>query len=167
MNELRTAIVGLVAVVVGFAGAWFVLGARSAQLAKENDDLRRHGHQARPVDVNPSSDLGDPASLQRKLIGRWATVVQKSRLGRINLIFDLQTDGTVRWESTTGSEATEIASGAWKLEPGGIHFAVTIVDPRSPDKGLQRATTAKIVDLIGACLTLEVDGVEWEFFRTT
>ena len=158
MNDLRTAIVGIVAVTIGFAGAWMVFGARNAQLTEENSVLRQQTGQL----IQQIDDQPNPEAL---LVGRWATMVDKTRLGKIELIFELREDRSVRWESIHANKVTDIARGTWKLVDHGIHFAVTIVDERSPEKGQKKTTIATIKELGQTCLTLEVDGAEWVFHR--
>ncbi len=159
-NDLRTAAVALVAVVIGFVGAWFVLGARATQLAADNDTLRRQAAQL----IQQIDDTRAPRG-EEDLLGRWATTVEKSRLGKIELIFEMHRDGSVVWESVSDKKQRQIASGKWRLEGGDIHFAVTVTDEQSPEKGRSRTTVAHIEELTADCLTLIVDGDKWSFHR--
>ena len=160
MNDLRTAIVALVAVVVGFAGAWLVFGARTADLIEENKVLR--GQRGHLIQQTENDSPTDQAHL---LVGTWSTTVEKSRLGQIDLVFDLQDDGDVVWRSVSDAKSTTIAQGKWKVLDDGIHFAVTIVDDRSSDKGKSRTTVAQIKELGKSCLSVVVDGTYWSFHR--
>lgn len=158
-NDLRTAVVALFAVVVGFVGAWFVLGARATQLAEDNEALRRQAALIQQI-----ADARPPRG-EEQLLGRWATTVEKSRLGKIELIFDMRGDGSVVWQSVSDKQQREIASGQWRLDRDDVHFAVTVTDEQSPEKGRSRTTVASIEELTTDCLTLIVDGDEWSFHR--
>lgn len=161
MTELRIFLVALIAVVVGFAGAWMVFGARATKLAEENDLLRRQSGQL-------IQQLDQTQFDERRLVGRWSTIVEKSRLGKIELIVDLRPDGSVAWQSAASGKTNPIADGRWKLQsPQEIAFDLTIVDEHSPDKGQERSTLVTIRESTPSCLVLDVDGGEWVFLRTT
>lgn len=162
MNDLRTAVVGLFAVVVGFAGAWMVFGGRAARLEEENSVLRDRQRNQLVQEIDSSS-----GESRRMLVGRWATTIDKSRLGRIELVFELREDGSVLWQSLNDQEFTTIAKGKWRLEDEDIHFTVTIVDENSPDKGEENTTVARINELTAGCLSLIVDGDNWSFHRAS
>jgi hypothetical protein len=161
MNELRIFIIALVAVVVGFVGAWMVFGSRVAKLADENNTLRQQtGQLIQQLD----SGKFDPS----KLIGRWATTVEKARTGKIELIVDFHADGRVMWESASNGEMHPIAEGTWNFRsPGEIDFDLVIVNERSPDRGKKRATLATVRESTPSCLVLDVEGGEWVFLRTS
>lgn len=160
MNELRIFMIALVAVVVGFAGAWMVFGTRAAKLADENDLLRQQTGQL-------IQQIDDSRFDQRKLIGRWATTVEKVNTGKVELIVDFRADGNVAWQSASGGKTHPIAEGNWQYSsPGTITFDLLIVNPRSPEKGKRRSTTATIRDATPSILVLDVDGSEWVFVRT-
>ena len=161
MNELRIFIVALLAVVVGFAGAWMVFGARAAKLADENNVLRQQTGQL-------IQQLDDGTFDERKLLGRWATTVEKARTGKIELIVDFRNDGSVTWQSASGGQVHSIAEGNWIFHsPGEIDFDLLIVNERSPDKGRRRTTLATIREATPSCLVLDVEGSEWVFLRTS
>jgi hypothetical protein len=161
MNELRIFIIALLAVVVGFAGAWMMFGTQAAKLASENDVLRQQAGQL-------IQQLDDGQFSQRRLIGRWATTVEKARSGKIELIVTFNDDGSVAWESASGGQRHPIAEGQWKFQsPAAIDFDLLIVNERSPDKGQRRSTLATIRDATPSCLVLDVDGSEWVFLRTS
>ncbi len=162
MSDIRTAIVGFAAVVIGFAGAWMVFGGRAAKLERENIVLRQQQRGQLTQQLNET-----PADPSKQLIGKWATTVAKSRLGRAELIFELRDDGSVVWRSVQEQKFTEIAVGTWTLDGDQLSFVVTIVDDRSADKGQQKTTVARIKELSSSCLSLEVEGDEWAFHRTT
>ena len=135
-----------------------VLSSRVARLAEENDTLRQQtGRLIQQInDARPGQD---------GLIGRWATTVEKSRLGRIELVFELHQDGSVVWQSVREKQQNEIAVGQWRLDRDSVHFAVIVTDAGSPEKGRQKSTVAAIKELTTRCLTLIVDGDEWSFRR--
>lgn len=162
MNDLRTALVAFLAVVAGFTGAWLLFGARTAQLAEENTSLRQQTSQLIQQLDGPPQRPDDVA-----LLGRWSTIVEESRLGEIELVFELQENGEVLWESLAQGKSKVIADGRWTLEGDKIHFAVTIVDEESPESGQQKATTAIIKEITEAGMVLDVNGVEWSFHRNT
>ncbi len=162
MNDLRTAIVGFVAVAVGFGGAWMVFGSRAARLEEENNILRDRQRSQVVQEIGNS-----PSDSRRLLVGRWATTVDKSRVGRIELIFELREDGSVFWESSAESQSTMIAEGDWRLDGENIYFDVIIVDESSPEKGLEKSTIAEVKELTESCLSLIVDGDNWSFHRTS
>lgn len=157
MNELRIFIVALLAVVVGFAGAWMVFGSRAAKLASENQVLREQkGQLIQQLD----RDNFDP----RLLVGRWATTVEKSDRGKVELIVELRDGGIATWQSSTPAGIEPIAEGKWKFRaPSDIDFDLLIVSPRSPDKGQRRTTLATIRDATSSLLVLDVEGTEWVF----
>lgn len=161
MNEIRIFIIAIIAVVVGFAGAWMVFGGRAAKLADENNVLRAQtGQLIQQLDSNQF----DP----RKLVGRWVTTVERTRSGRVELIVDLRDDGKAIWESASGGAMHPIADGQWKFEsPAAIDFDLLIVNERSAEKGKRRTTLATIRESTPSCLVLDVDGTEWVFLRTS
>ena len=103
MNDLRTAVVGMVCLAVGVVITWFIFGAKASQLEEENRALR---DQQRSHLITTRVD--EP-HLRSQLVGKWATTVSKSRLGRIELIFELGEDGMVRWQSVQQQEFSTIA----------------------------------------------------------
>jgi hypothetical protein len=161
MNDLRIFAVAIIAVVVGFAGAWMVFGGRAAKLADENHVLREQTGQ-----LIQQLDNGqfDP----RKLVGRWVTTVERSRIGKVELIVDLSDDGKAVWQSASGGALHPIADGQWKFQgPAAIDFDLLIVNQRSTEKGKRRTTLATIRESTPSCLVLDVDGTEWVFLRTS
>lgn len=161
MNDLRTAIVGTACLVVGAVVTWFIFGSKATHLEQENRALR----QQRQNQVT-TTEVEAPA-LRSRLIGQWATTVSKSRLGRIELIFELSDDGSVRWRSVQQQQFTTIAEGNWELEGDSVRFDVTIIDQRSDDVGQKKTALARVIDIGESCLSLEVEGDEWAFHRTT
>ena len=161
MHDLRTAVVGTVCLAVGVLAAWFIFGAKAAHLEQENRALReqRRGQFT-------AAELSPPL-LRRQLVGHWATTVSESRQGRTELIFELGEDGSVRWRSVQKQEFTTIAEGTWELLDDNIRFDVTVTDRRSRDVGKQKSAQARILDVSESCLTLELEGVNWAFHRTT
>lgn len=163
MNDLRTASVGFVCLAVGIVGTWFIFGAKAAQLEKENRVLRQQ-QWANPANSHSES----PVVTREQLIGQWATTVSKTRLGRIELIFELRDDGQVRWHSVQGDQIKAIAEGTWKVEDQQLRFSVIIIDgDNGLTRGAAKTATAHILELSGACLELEVEGDQWGFHRTT
>lgn len=163
MNDLRTASVGFICLAVGIAGTWFIFGAKAAQLEKENRVLRQQQW------TDPTSSTAESPSVSREqLIGKWATTVSKTRLGRIELIFELRDDGQVRWHSVQGDQIKTIAEGTWQVEDRNLQFSVIITDGDSANAAsTAKSATAHILELSGACLELEVEGDQWGFHRTT
>ena len=164
MNDLRTAIVGFTCLAVGIVGTWFIFGAKAAQLEKENRALRQQQTGF------PREFPDSPADLRQQLIGQWATTVSKTRLGRIELIFELSDDGRVRWKSVQGQQIKTIAEGTWQVEDRNLQFTVIVLDQGNPPENAAsaaRTATATILELSGACLALEVDGDQWGFHRTS
>ena len=146
---------------MGVVITWFIFGAKASQLEEENRALRDQQRS------HLTASRGDEPQLRSQLVGKWATTVSKSRLGRIELIFDLGEDGGVRWQSVQQQEFTTIAEGTWQLMGESIQFEVTVIDARSDDTGQQKSALARILDVGESCLSLEVEGEEWAFHRTT
>ena len=161
MNDLRTAVVGVACLIVGMVVAWFIFGAKASHLEAENRALREQA-QGRLT----TTEL-DNSGLRARLVGKWATTVSKSRLGRIELIFELGEDGSVRWQSVQQQQFTTIAEGTWELEGDSLQFEVLVIDPRSSDVGQQKSALARVLDVDASCLSLEVEGDKWAFHRTT
>ena len=160
MNEVRTAIVGIVCLAVGGLGAWFIYGGKAAELEQEIKVLREQQGILTPSVTNSPQ-------LRSQLVGEWATTVSKSRLGRIELIFELGDDGTVRWKSVHEQEFTTIAEGTWELSGENLRFDVTVVDKRSDDLGQTKSADARVLHVGHSCLSLDVAGDRWAFHRTT
>jgi hypothetical protein len=161
MNELRIFTVAIIAVVVGFAGAWMVFGGRAAKLADENNVLRAQTGQL-------IQQLDNGQFEERRLVGRWGTTVERTGTGKVELIVDMHDDGTAVWESASGGQLHPIANGKWTLQtPDAIAFDLLIVNERSAEKGQRRTTPATIRESTPSCLVLDVEGTQWVFLRTS
>jgi len=165
MNDLRTALVAFVAVVVGFVGAWLVLGSRMGRLEDENRQLRAQTTQT--TGSVQQRDTTQPALSEERLVGSWATTVERSAQGRTELILRMREDGAVIWESRSGGRRREIARGNWRLEDNALHFAVTITDDASAEQDREKTATAVVSELGGNYLMLLVDGKDWSFRRAS